>query len=150
MSGNVAADARERLERQAKAISAGIDPAELVEEIRRAQADLAKAEPVISARTNRESTAPLMPSAIRAILLRHEGLVGLLRDIAEPHERRRLYADLGLRLTYERRGNAEKGEELVKPSLSVTMAPRATPWSNSACRRGDLNPHGLAPTSTSS
>lgn len=140
-----AADARARLERQAKAISAGIDPTVLVEEVRRAQADLAKAESVISARTTRASTAPLTPSAIRAILLRHEGLIGLLRDIAEPHERRRLYADLGLRLTYERRGKAEKAEELVRPSLSVTVAPRAIPWSNSACRRGDTLPRSTPP-----
>ncbi len=140
-----AADARVRLERHAKAISAGIDPTVLVDEIRRAQTDLARAEAVVSARTPRAPTAPLTPSAIRDILLRHEGLVGLLRDVAEPQERRRLYAEFGLRLTYERRGQAEKVEELVRPSLSVTVAPRATPWSNSACRRTDLDPRSTPP-----
>jgi hypothetical protein len=132
------------LARHAKAISAGIDPTVLVDEVRRAQADLARAEATISAHKARAAAVPLTAPLIRAVLLRHEALVGLLRDVAEPHERRRLYAELGLRLTYERRGEADRAEELVRPALAVTMAPRATPWSNWACRRGDLNDLRLA------
>jgi hypothetical protein len=84
----------------------------------------------------------LTASGIRSVLLRHDGLPGLLQNVATPDERRQLYAELGISLTYERRTVGGKPKELVRPSLSVPCR-QAGPWSNPACLRGDLNPTSL-------
>ena len=89
----------------------------------------------------------LTPSAMRAILLRHVGLPGLLRSVATPDERRKLYAGLGITLSYERRTKGDQTRDLIRPFLSPLES--HTPWSNSPCRRGDLNPHALAGTGPS-
>lgn len=144
-----AKDAEERLDRHIRAINSGIDPALLVDETRQAQADLAKAQAVLDADAARHATSVLTQAAVRSVLLRHQGLPGLLRDVATADERRQLYAGLGLTLTYERRQVHGQTRELCKPSIAAPAGP-ADPWSNYTCRRGDLNPHVLADTSPSS
>jgi site-specific DNA recombinase len=142
-------DARARIARHVTAIDAGVDPGLLVEQTRRAQADLARANGIIAAHTARASITTLTASAIRTALKRHRGLPGLLQQVATPDERRSLYADLGITLIYERRSLQGQLKELVRPSLALPRS-KSTPWSNCACRRGDLNPHVLADTSPSS
>jgi DNA invertase Pin-like site-specific DNA recombinase len=136
----LATDAETRLARHVAAIDAGVDPSILVAQTREAQADLARANAIIAAHTARATLTALTPSAIRAVLLRHEGFPGLLRDVATPDERRKLYAGLGIRLSYERRNTGGQTRELIRPSLSP-LESHTTPWSNSPCRRGDLNSH---------
>lgn len=130
-----AADAEERLQRHARAISAGIDPRLLVNETRQAQADLAKANALLAAQKPLAEEASLTPSLIRETLLRHGGFVPLLEAVTKPHERRDLYASLGLTMTYERQDSPEGTKELVRPAIAAGGAP----WSNSACRRGELS-----------
>jgi hypothetical protein len=129
-------DAQARLARHVAAIDAGVDPGLLVEQTRRAQADLARAKGIIAAHAARSSISPLSPSAIRSVLLRHQGLPGLLRDVATPDERRQLYHDLGVTLTYERRSVRTEAQDLIRPSLSLPQT-GTKPWSNRTCRRGE-------------
>jgi hypothetical protein len=144
-----AAEAQTRLGRYLSAIDAGVDPNLLVEQTRQAQTELARATGIIAAHAARTSMTDLTPSTIRTILLRHDGFPGLLRKVATPDERRILYAELGITLTYERRASNGQIKELVRPTLSVPENKVGAPWSYSACRRGDLNPHVLADTSPS-
>ena len=58
---------------------------------------------------------------------------------AHPANKAEIYGRLGLQLTYD---PAKK--------LVVVEANPAELCTKQRCRRGDLNPHGLAPTSTSS
>jgi hypothetical protein len=121
-----AANAQARLDRYVRAITAGVDPTLLVGETRRAQADLAGAKAALSAYAARTAVPRLTADTIRATLARHEALVGLLRDVAEPYERGQLYAGLGLTLTYERRGETGRMKELVRPSI-WTGTPQESP-----------------------
>lgn len=117
-------DAQARIDRATRAIMAGVDADLLVIETRRAQADLARANGVLAAHTARSSSMALTSTMIRSVLLRHQGLPGLLRDVATPDERRQLYAGLGLRLDYERRTVNGQVRELFRPSFAST--PRAS------------------------
>jgi site-specific DNA recombinase len=134
----LADDARARLARHVAAIDAGVDPTLLVEQTQRAQKDLARASEVIAAHAAKASMTALTAASVRATLSRHRGLPGLLNKVATPDERRSLYADLGIDLTYERRGTHGHTRELVRPFLTLPGA-KSPPWSNCACRRGDLN-----------
>ena len=141
--------AQARITRHVAAIDAGVDPTLLVDQTRQAQADLAHANGIIAAHAARTTIARLTASSIRTVLSRHQGLPGLLQKVATPDDRRKLYADLGITLSYERRTTAGTTNDLVRPCLSLSRG-NPTPWSNCACRRGDLNPHVLADTSPSS
>ncbi|MDQ2726037.1 MAG: recombinase family protein, partial [Actinomycetota bacterium] len=90
-----AADAQARLDRAVTAITAGVDPTLMVPVTRSAQADLAKANEVLVAHTARSTPLSLTAHMIRSGLLAHQGLPGLLADVATPDERRQLYAGLG-------------------------------------------------------
>jgi site-specific DNA recombinase len=126
------ADADDKIDRLVAAIEAG-SPADLVaprlQALRAAkltaQHDLAAAQP----------HGRLDDDAIRALIER-VGPVHTLLDGAEPDARARLYADLGLELTFDAK------ERLVQIE--------ALPVCVRSCRRGDLNPHALAGTSPSS
>ncbi len=147
----IAADAQTRLDRAKKAILALGEDAELWgDDIRDARARLAKANGVIAAHAARSTPLSLTPNMIRSVLLAHQGLPGLLADVATPDERRQLYAGLGLSLAYERRTVNGQVRELFRPSFSCSYSPGGDPRSNPPCRRGDLNPHVLADTSPSS
>jgi len=58
---------------------------------------------------------------------------------ANAAEKQGLYEDLGLSLTYHQA--TQVIDVRLEPGLS---------WANRACPRGDLNPHALSGTSTSS
>ena len=60
-----------------------------------------------------------------------------MRNVASPDERRKLYAGLGITLTYERRGVDGQIKDLVRPSLSP-LESKVAPWSNCACAGGGL------------
>jgi len=129
--------AQARIARHVAAIDAGVDPTLLVEQTRQAQADLAQANGIIAAHTARSTITKLTASTIRSVLSRHEGLPGLLQNVATPDERRKLYADLGITLSYERRTIAGTTKDLVRPCLSLSRG-KPTPWSNCACRSTEL------------
>lgn len=116
-------DAQAHIDRATRAIMAGVDADLLVIETRRAQADLARANGVLAAHTARSSSVALTPNMIRSVLLAHQGLPGLLADVASPDERRQLYAGLGLRLAYERRTLDGQVRELFRPSFSTSGSP---------------------------
>ncbi len=113
----LAADAQARLERHVAAINAGFDPSLLVSDTR--QADLAKANGILAAHAARGTPVVLTPAMIRSVLLRHQGLPRLLRDVATPDERRQLYAGLGLSHAYERRIINGETKELFRPSFQA-------------------------------
>lgn len=118
-----AADARARLDRAVAAIAAGVDPTLMVPVTRSAQADLSKANDVLAAHTARSTPLALTPNMIRSVLLAHQGLPGLLADVATPDERRQLYAGLGLRPAYGRRTVNGQVRELFRPSFSASGSP---------------------------
>lgn len=120
---HLAADAQSRLDRAVAAITAGVDATLMVSVTKQAQADLATANGVLAAHTARSSAAVLTPAMVRSVLLRHQGLPGLLADVATPDERRQLYAGLGLRLAYERRTVNGQVSELFRPSFSTSGSP---------------------------
>ena len=132
----LATDAQARLARHVAAVDAGFDPTLLVAQTREAQADLARANGILAAHTARATMSFLTPFTIRSVLMRHEGLPGILRKVASPDERRKLYAGLGIILTYERRAVNGQIKDLVRPSLSP-LESKVAPWSNCACRRSD-------------
>lgn len=106
-----------------------------------ARSDLDRIDSVIA------STATSRPSPdaaqLEAALAKLPGLAGLLA-LATPIERKEIYEELGLVLTYRR---TDSGEGSITATLGPCLeAEGGYVW----CRRGDLNPHAPKGTSPSS
>jgi hypothetical protein len=89
-----------RLARHRAAIEAGVDPSIVGEWIREVEADRAAAEREL--RRNRPAAVWSLED-IRSLVESLGDLVGVL-GAAEPQKKAELYAELGLRLTYEPEG----------------------------------------------
>jgi hypothetical protein len=88
----------------------------------RAKSHLARATEVLASHAAKPNMTALTASTVRAVLSRHRGLTGPLQKIATPDERRCLYADLGITLSYERRTVQDRISELVRPFLVLPGA----------------------------
>ena len=90
----------------------------------------AGASSATSAGSRRPASSP--KNEIKALVRQLKDIVAVLAD-ADPEDKRAIYDELGVNLTYHPDGRvARRG------------AGRACTWGS--CRRGDLNPHALAGT----
>ena len=84
-------------------------------------------------------TTRMTPSEIHSLVTALGDLVSILRA-ADPADKNAVYRHLGLKLTYKQ--EAHTVQVHAEPDLSNMGFP--------SCPRGDLNPHALSGTSTSS
>jgi site-specific DNA recombinase len=150
--------------RYCAALEAGTDPvvvsawiAEVQAERLATEVELERATGQRSRRMSRDQLAALVNS------------LGDLLDVlasAAPEDKAEVYRRLGLQLTYDPTRRVVTVESHLGPvgggalpqgprpsggpTGSTIEAPGTEAVGESQCRRGDLNPHGLAPTSTSS
>ena len=78
----------------------------------------------------------LTANDVRALVLELGDIASVLSK-ADPELKAKVYADLGIQLTY-------------RPAENMVTVEAAPAVCQSACRRGDLNPHVLTDTSPSS
>jgi len=150
-----------RLTRDRAALEAGTDPAVVSTWIAEVQAERLATEVELERATGQRSRR-MSRDQLAALV---NGLGDLLDVLASaaPEDKAEVYRRLGLRLTYDPGRRVVTVESHLgpdgnsppprgpRPSGGPTSgASSAEPVGENQCRRGDLNPHGLAPTSTSS
>jgi site-specific DNA recombinase len=131
------ADCDNKINRYRAALDAGGDPVLIAGWISETTA-------IKNAAQARLSVAPDRPQRmtdeqIAMVVEALGGLLGLLRA-ADPRDRAEIYSRVGLRMIYR------PGTETLLAQVVSTAIDRVPVW----CPRGDLNPHALSGTSTSS
>jgi site-specific DNA recombinase len=107
-----AKEARQALDRYIAGLRAGVDPALVAEQTRQEQKALAAAEATIAAFASRPG-AQINEEALRR-LLGSQAAMGDLLAVATPAERRQIYAEAGIHLTYLRSAD---GAETVRAEV---------------------------------
>ncbi len=132
----VIADCDDKLARYRQALEAGAAPALVA--IWTVDVQARKAEALARERSRRQQQR--MTRAEIEALVDALGNIHTVLSAADPHDQAEVYRRLNLRLAYQ------PAERLVR--AETTLHPGA--WGSGECPRGDLNPHPLAGTSTSS
>ena len=142
----VIADCDARLARYQAALDAGADPQAVAEWTRQVKAERAAALARDASQARQQPVRQLTEDDIRALITGLGDLRDVIRD-AEPAVKAAIYEQLGLKVTYL------PGEDKIRADVTIspeTFADQRTIWGNGSCPRGDLNPHALTGTSTSS
>lgn len=107
-----AKEARQTLDRYIAGLKAGVDPALVADQTRQEQKALAAAEATIAAYSDRRGCR-VNEDALRTLLASQEAMAELLA-VATPAERRQIYAQAGIHLTYTRNPD---GTEAVRAEV---------------------------------
>ena len=127
------ADCDRRLARYRALLDEGTEPSVIATWLAELQSERLSAERIVAEHAPRRA-----PTALEIRTMVEElGEMTRVLATADPEDKTRLYAELGLTLTYR------PGDETV----AVEAKPRVGVWT---CRRGDSNPHTLSGTSPSS
>jgi site-specific DNA recombinase len=132
----IIADCDQRLGRHRAALEAGTDPALIASWS--AEVSLTRAAAKARLREPGARPARLTPEEIKAIVEALGSILTVIRD-ADPLDKAQIYANIGLRLTYQPGTN----------TVAAEARPPATVYEG-LCPRADLNPHAPKGTSTSS
>jgi site-specific DNA recombinase len=150
-----------RLARYRAALEAGTDPAVVSAWIAEVQAERLAAELELERSTGQRNQR-MTRDQLAALVSGLGDLLDVLATAA-PEDKAEVYRRLGLQLTYDPARRVVTVESHLGPDGSGALprgarpsggptsgAPDAEPVGESQCRRGDSNPHGIAPTSPSS
>jgi site-specific DNA recombinase len=118
-----------KLNRYRQALDAGADPAVVTAWIAETQARRIEVQQQLRAITGRTR---MTKDEIRAVAEAISSARAVLQN-ADPTDKAAVYAELGLKLTYQPAKQTIRAEANLDPDR----------WAYGACPRGDLNPHAL-------